>query len=212
MSSVSHGTFGTADQPSRSQEAAVSAKLRTLLVSTVAAALLAPAATASAAEQRPTARPAQQCADADLQPTANNLPRIRAAIQCLHNQLRANRDLPTLKDNGRLRRAALGHSRSMVANRFFAHTTPAGVTMTDRILRAGYVNRNQAWTIGENLAWGTGNLATPRGAISAWLDSPSHRANMLKRSYRELGVGVVLGNPTNGNGGATYTVDFGVRR
>jgi uncharacterized protein YkwD len=195
----------------------VSIKLRTLFVSTVAAALLAPAATASAAivekgNVRPTARPAQQCADADLQPTAANLPRIRAAIHCLHNQLRANRDLPTLKDNGRLRRAAVGHSRSMVASRFFAHTTPAGVTMTDRILRAGYVNRNQAWSIGENLAWGTGDLATPRGAIAAWLDSPSHRANMLKRSYRELGVGVVLGNPSSGNGGATYTVDFGVRR
>ena len=113
---------------------------------------------------------------------------------------------------GRLRRAALGHSRAMVSNGFFEHTTPAGVSMTDRILRSGYVSRDQAWSLGENLAWGTGEYATPRGAIDAWLDSPGHRANLLKRSYRELGVGVVLGNPSTGSEGATYTVDFGVRR
>ena len=194
----------------------MSVKLRTLITATVAAALLAPAATASAAVEkgklRPTARLAQQCADADLEPAADNLPRVRAAILCLHNKVRAEKGLPTLKENGRLRRAALGHSRAMVSNGFFEHTTPAGVSMTDRILRSGYVSRDQAWSLGENLAWGTGQLATPRGAIEAWLDSPGHRANLLKRSYRELGVGVVLGNPSTGNDGATYTVDFGVRR
>jgi uncharacterized protein YkwD len=195
----------------------VSAKLRTLIVSTVAAALLAPVATVSAAvvekgTVRPTARPAQQCADADLQPTADNLTRVRAAILCLHNEERAGRGLPALKENARLRRAALGHSREMVSNGFFEHTTPTGVTMTERILRSGYVARDQAWALGENLAWGTGHLATPRGAIAAWLDSPGHRANLLRRSYRELGVGIVLGNPTTGAEGATYTVDFGVRR
>ena len=191
----------------------MSAKLRTLIATAVAAALLAPAATASAADgELPTARPAQQCADADLQPAADNLPRVRAALLCLHNELRARRGLPTLKENARLRRAAAGHSRTMVSDRFFEHTTPAGVTMTDRILRSRYVDRGEAWTLGENLAWGTGELATPRGAIAAWLDSPGHRSNMLKRSYRELGVGVVLGNPSTGNDGATYTVDFGVRR
>ena len=183
--------------------------LRTLLVATVAAALLAPPATAPADE---TGSPTQRCADADLQPTAGNLPRVRAAILCLHNRVRANRGLPALQENIRLRRAANGHSRSMVSNGFFAHTTPTGVTMTDRILRSRYVTRHQSWVLGENLAWGTGDLATPRAAIAAWLDSRSHRAIVLKRSYRDLGVGVVLGNPSSRHGGATYTVDFGVRR
>jgi uncharacterized protein YkwD len=44
------------------------------------------------------------------------------------------------------------------------------------------------------------------------MDSPGHRANILKRGYRDLGVGVVLGVPVSGAAGATYTVDFGVRR
>ena len=44
------------------------------------------------------------------------------------------------------------------------------------------------------------------------MDSPGHRANILKRSFRDMGVGVVLGVPVSDAAGATYTVDFGVRR
>jgi uncharacterized protein YkwD len=137
---------------------------------------------------------------------------VRSAILCLHNAVRAENGLPALREHARLRRAALGHSRDMVTDGFFEHTTPAGVTMVDRILRARYVRRNQGWALGENLAWGTGSLATARGAVQAWMDSPGHRANVLKRAYRELGVGIVLGVPVSDAGGATYTVDFGVRR
>ena len=138
-------------------------------------------------------------------------PRIRAAILCLHNQIRAENGLPALRENKQLRKAALGHSRDMVKDSYFEHTTPEGVTMVDRILRARYVREDQGWALGENLAWGTGSYGTPRGAVEAWMDSPGHRANILKRSFRDLGVGVVLGVPV-GRGGATYTVDFGVKR
>jgi uncharacterized protein YkwD len=179
------------------------------LVAVLAAALLAVPA-AVAAEER--ALNGQECADADLAPAADNLDRVRAAILCLHNAVRADHDLPTLREHARLRKAAVGHSRNMVAGSFFEHTTPSGVTMVDRILRARYVKRNQGWAIGENLAWGTGSLSTARGAMQAWIDSPGHRANILRRSYRELGVGVVLGVPVSDAAGATYTVDFGVRR
>ena len=181
-------------------------KSRIIVLALVAAALLAPA-TPVASAAKPMA-----CADADLQPDAGNLPRIRAAILCLHNQIRARRDLPLLKENRRLRRAAARHSRQMVAEGFFEHTTPAGQTMVDRILRSRYVREDEGWVLGENLAWGTGSLGTPRGAVEAWMDSPGHRANILKRSYRELGVGVVTGVPVSDAAGGTYTVDFGVRR
>ena len=49
----------------------------------------------------------QQCADANLHPTAGNLKRIRRAILCLHNKVRAQNDLSPLRENRRLRRAAL---------------------------------------------------------------------------------------------------------
>jgi len=159
-----------------------------------------------------TARTAQQCADADLEASGNNLRRIRAAVVCLHNQIRAQYHLPLLGENKPLRRAALGHSRDMVTDGYFEHTTPEGTTTLDRILRSGYVGRGEGWVLGENLAWGTGSIGTPRAAIETWMRSPAHRANLLRRAYREIGVGVVLGVPGSDAAGATYTVDFGVRR
>jgi uncharacterized protein YkwD len=184
-------------------------KARILVLVLIAAALLAPAA--PVADARHAAKP-KACAHADLQPAAGNLGQIRAAILCLHNQIRARRHLPLLKENRRLRRAAIRHSRHMVARRFFEHTTPTGQTMVDRIVRSRYVRRDQGWVLGENLAWGAGSLGTPRGAVAAWMDSPGHRANVLESSYRELGVGVAVGVPVSDAAGGTYTVDFGVRR
>jgi uncharacterized protein YkwD len=84
--------------------------------------------------------------------------------------------------------------------------------MVDRIMAARYASRNVGWALGENLAWGTGRLATPRLIMRAWMDSPGHRANVVKRAYREIGIGVVTGTPSAGNHGATYTADFGVIR
>ena len=193
----------------------MSLRLRTTLIALLTSALLAPgAAIAEGKRKDRQAAPArvQECADADLEATKDNLGRIRDAVLCLHNQVRAKHDLPALKENKRLRKAAVKHSRDMVKDGYFEHTTPEGVTMVDRILRARYVRENQGWALGENLAWGTGSLGTPRGAVEAWMDSPGHRANILKKAYRELGVGVVLGVPVSDAAGATYTVDFGVRR
>ena len=66
--------------------------------------------------------------------------------------------------------------------------------------------------MGENLAWATGVESTPAGIMRDWMASPGHRANILRRSYRDVGVGVVIGVPSDGTIGATYTADFGARR
>jgi uncharacterized protein YkwD len=197
--------------------------------------LLVPTASSSAGELRATMRPAkgvvrahtavgsrvvtraravaaQECANADVEPSFDNEGVVRAAILCLHNQIRAERGLPALRENAKLRRAAVGHSNDMVSRRFFEHTAPGGGTMVDRIFASRYVPRNAGWALGENLAWGTGSLATPRGIMGAWMDSAGHRANIVKRAYREIGIGVVTGIPSGENTGATYTADFGVVR
>ena len=183
--------------------------LRITFATLLAALVIAPWASVAEGGR---ARAAQQCADADLEASSSNLPRIRAAVVCLHNQIRAQYHQPPLHENRRLQRAALGHSRDMVTDDYFAHTTPEGITALDRILRSGYVGRSDGWVLGENLAWGTGSFGTPRSAIETWMNSPAHRATLLKKAYREMGVGVVLGVPGSDAAGATYTVDFGVRR
>ena len=200
----------------------MSTKVRTILIAVLAVVLAAPIAAAEA--KRPvTAKIAlgkgkraelaqRECANADVEPTGGNLPEVREAILCLHNQIRARRGLPLLKENARLRRAALGHSSDMVSRGFFEHTSPNGTSMVERIQAARYVSPRFGWALGENLAWGTGSLATPQAIMKAWMDSPGHRANVVKRAYREIGIGVVAGVPTDRGSGATYTADFGVIR
>jgi uncharacterized protein YkwD len=151
------------------------------------------------------------CANTDVTPTAETLEAVRAAILCLHNQIRAGKGLPLLKDNAKLRKAAIGHSSTMVSQGFFDHTSPDGDTFVDRIIGAGYTKKNEGWTLGENLAWGTGDLSTAQGVMNAWMASAGHKANILKKAYREVGVGIRLGVPSDEGVGATITADFGVK-
>jgi len=152
------------------------------------------------------------CADTALAPSAATLPAVRAALLCLHNRDRAARGLPPLRENARLRAAAVAHARDMVRDGYFAHERPGGADMATRILDAGY-GRNRASSLGENIAWGTGRLATAAEIHRAWMASPGHRANILQRQFREVGFGIALGVPVVGrDDGATYAADFGARR
>lgn len=127
-------------------------------------------------------------------------------VLCLVNAERTKRGLPKLSLSGDLRQAARGHSSHMVGSRFFDHTCPHGSTPSTRARRAGYGSQ----TIGENLAWGSGSWASARYTVKSWMRSPGHRANILRRSYRRVGVGVKRGAPRGGvSGASTYTAVFG---
>ena len=84
--------------------------------------------------------------------------------------------------------------------------------MVDRIRRTGYLRGTlRRWTVGENLAWGTGRRATPtpdRRRVDAL---PGHRANILDRGFDEIGVGVVARAPRApaSLGAGTYVTNFG---
>ena len=102
----------------------------------------------------------------------------------------------------------------MSAQAYFEHTSPDGQTPLSRVQACGYVSGQQAaYEVGENIAWGTLNLATPASIVTAWMNSPDHRANILRAAFRQEGLGVdasVPGSLGNGQPGATYTQDFGV--
>jgi uncharacterized protein YkwD len=180
---------------------------RLLVVAALAVCALLALPAASQAKRKAT------CANANVAPVAANLEVVRAAVLCLHNRERTARGLPKLSERAELRAAAEDHSVHMVDAQFFSHDAPDGTDMVDRILGAGYA-RGQGWSLGENIAWGTGPLATPAAIHRAWMRSPGHKANILRRQFREIGIGIALGAPANTDGqdGATYTADFGVRR
>jgi uncharacterized protein YkwD len=159
--------------------------------------LLAPAAGAQAAT----------CKGASATPTADTLSRVRAATLCLVNRERARRGLPKLRKASRLAKAAARHSRDMVRRGYFDHDTPEGRTPSERITAAGY----RASSSGENIAWGSGDYATPRSVVGQWMKSKGHRANILRSGFRETGMGVAIGAPMPGFDGvaaATYTQVF----
>jgi uncharacterized protein YkwD len=145
-------------------------------------------------------------------PSPASAAKVRKATLCLLNAQRRAHGLKKLRANGRLRHAATGYARFMVKRNFFAHEGPDGSTPLSRIRSTRYLRGARSWAIGENLAWGTGSLATPRSIMKAWMESSGHRANVVKRAYREIGIGVVTGVPTDRDSGATYTTDFGVIR
>jgi uncharacterized protein YkwD len=151
------------------------------------------------------------CANADLMPTAGNLSDVQVATLCLLNGERADAGLRPLSQNAALAKAALVQSKAMVADQFFDHLGKDGSDPVSRIRKAGYIPAVGTWTVGENLAWGTGTLSTPKGVVGAWMKSQGHRENILRPTFKEIGFGIVAGNPRSRSGdGATYATTFGV--
>jgi uncharacterized protein YkwD len=134
------------------------------------------------------------------------------ATLCLVNAERAKRGMRPLRINRRLSRAAYHHAADMVRRDYFSHYTPIGTSFVERIRRTGYLKGPRAWIIGENLAWGSGDRSSPAAVVRAWMKSPGHRANILQRRFRQVGIGLVIGAPDGPpSPAATYATDFGAR-
>ena len=137
----------------------------------------------------------------------------RRALLCLLNQTRRAHGLKPLRANPRLLKAAERHSRSMVDRRYFSHVEPGGLDSLDRVRRTGYLSGARSYACGENLGWGDGPTSGPRSMMRLWMNSAPHRANILTRRFREVGLGGVPGTPVGARaGGGTYTTVFGARR
>jgi uncharacterized protein YkwD len=155
---------------------------------------------------------ASDCAGAELVPTTANLAAIRSATLCLLNVERTQRGRTPLRSHGELAVVAGSYARAMVDYSFFGHDSPNGSTFVDRIKRTTYLTRTAGWAIGENLAWGEVELASPAEIVDAWMRSPGHKRNIIDTRYVEIGIGVVYGTPGNSEqAGATYATEFGTR-
>jgi uncharacterized protein YkwD len=179
-----------------------SPRIRRLVVAAIAAGtcLSIPAPEASAAA----------CPKADELPGRMSVAEVRVATLCLINAERRQRGLKPLRQNGRLAIAGKRHAADMVRARYFAHDSRSGREFHERILLTGYARGRRA-TLGENLAWGTGDSATPRSIVEGWMNSPAHRANILRGQFREIGIAIVRGTPSKPGDGATYATEFGTR-
>ncbi|WEO99270.1 CAP domain-containing protein [Streptomyces sp. FXJ1.172] len=118
--------------------------------------------------------------------TPDALSRTAAEAVALTNGERRRAGLPPLAVDPLLTAAAQAHCADMVARDFYDHTCPDGSRPWDRAAAAGSRRR----TIGENIACGQ---RSPAEVVTGWMNSPGHRANILKREFGHIGVGFAGG-------------------
>jgi hypothetical protein len=118
---------------------------------------------------------------------------LPAVLVDLANTDRSENQLGTLTVNPKLVKAAEAKAHDMVTNGYFAHNSPAGISPWYWIMAAGY---DFAYA-GENLAVNFDDSAVVN---TAWMNSPTHRANLLNGKFTEIGVataeGIYKGEPT----------------
>jgi uncharacterized protein YkwD len=147
------------------------------------AAVLAALATACVAASPAAAQP--RTAEAEL---------IRAI-----NQARTPYGLAPLRLDLRLERAARAKSSEMLRTGTFAHGDVRG-----RLVHFGV----KGPSYGENLAWATGSKATAAQIVQMWMASPGHRANILRATFRRIGLGRRIGPFAGYASTAVVTADF----
>lgn len=105
----------------------------------------------------------------------------------LTNEQRAANGLSPLSENSTLDSAAIAKGNDMLAKGYWAHFAPDGTSPWTFFTNFGY--RYQY--AGENLAR---DFSDAGSAVSAWMNSPTHKDNILNPHYKEIGIGVVEGS------------------
>ena len=116
----------------------------------------------------------------------SNLTSDELEVFNLINQQRLQNGLSTLKVDMEVQRVARIKAQDMVNNNYFSHTSPTYGSPFDMLKSFGVSYKSA----GENIAGNSNNSA----AVTAWMNSPGHRANILNGSYNYTGVGVINGS------------------
>src|SRR3989344_7329165 len=111
---------------------------------------------------------------------------VQSEIITLTNTVRAESKVGSVIENTQLNAAAQAKANDMATQGYFAHVGPDGREPWAWVTEAGY---NYQWA-GENLAV---HFVDSRDIIHAWMASPSHRANLVKLVYTDIGVGIANG-------------------
>ena len=142
-------------------------------------------------------------------------PALEARVAAQVNAVRRQHGLHPLRVSRALGAAARGHSRDMAARGYFDHSSANGIPFWMRIEQHYGSRGYERWEVGENILWRQAGASAAQ-VVHRWMGSPSHRANLLSPSWRELGLGALHVVPARGTyGGRSVTIvtlDFGIRR
>lgn len=115
------------------------------------------------------------------------------------NKQRLAQSRPQLRLNNQLTLAAQSKAQDMVNLNYWSHNTPSGNPPWTFINESGY----QYQKAGENLAYG---FADSSDTINGWMNSQSHRENLLDKDFVEVGFGTASSNDFNHEGPSTVIV------
>jgi uncharacterized protein YkwD len=121
-----------------------------------------------------------------------------ADLVALHNKVRAEAKLPSLKVSKKLQAAALEHARDMADHEKMSHTGSDGSTPSSRITAHGYRMKRS----GENIAFGPRRV---EDVMKGWLKSPPHKRNILG-NFSEIGAACA----SDADGTVYWSVSFGL--
>ncbi len=131
------------------------------------------------------------------------------------NSIRSNHGLKPLAFSARLSAAAAQHTREMGAKGYFEHESYDSTEFWKRIERWYPSKGRRSWSVGENLLYSSPDVTSDEG-VELWMNSPGHRANILSRSWREIGMSAIhfetAPGEFEGDPVTLVTADFGVRR
>jgi uncharacterized protein YkwD len=146
--------------------------------------MLVPAAARAQDDDDPLLPAEGTCAHEDNPDAHHRLQRL--AMHCLLREVRALAGAPTLDASVFLRHSATYKARRIADCRTFSHY-PCGERFAGAFDKAGLATRGR-WLVGENLAYGVDEEATPREILRKWLRSPTHRAVLEDERFTYLGV------------------------
>lgn len=126
-------------------------------------------------------------------------------MRCLVNRARVKRSLNRLAAPSSLARAAARKSADILRCDEFSYRA-CGRDPEHWVERSGYDG-----CAGENIAFASGDAATPRFVFRLWMNSRGHRGNILGRRYDDVGIGLRVGDLEDVENAHVWTQSFGIR-
>jgi uncharacterized protein YkwD len=138
-------------------------------------------------------------------PKPETIPTLEREAFDLINARRAADGLPQLTWSDEVAKVARVHSQNMAGYKFFSHQGLDGLMVNERADKAGL---NKWRAIGENIAFMRGYQHPAEFAVERWMESASHRSNLLRADWKESAIGVAQAS----DGAYYFTQVFLIRR
>lgn len=149
------------------------------------------------------------CPGDGIMPGARVAAAVSGALICDLNAIRVSNGLQTLRPDPQLRVLALAQATAMARTGVLSHEDASGRDLGQRVAAASYLFPLGGGTVLENIAWADGGGVSASAVARLWMQSGTHRDNVLDPRVTDVAVGIAQGSGPPG--GVYYAAEFGTR-